>query len=44
MPNEHDFDESIMDEGIPTIRVPFMAPSQVLESARPNQNDLIYDL
>jgi hypothetical protein len=44
MPNEHDFDESIMDEAVPTIRVPIMAASQVAESARLTQNDLICDL
>jgi len=44
MPNEHDFDESIMDEGVPTIKVPFMGTPQIPDTARPTQHDLIYDL
>lgn len=44
MPNEHDFDESIMDEGVPAIRVPSMGTPQAIDNVRPSQHDLIYDL
>ena len=41
---EHDYDEYDMDEGVCTIQVPLMTTPQPVNSARPTQHDLLYDL
>ena len=45
MPNEHDYDEAIMNEAVPIITVPFLhAPTSQATFRSSQQDNLLYDL